>query len=147
MKKIIKKVIKVSLFILLGLTFVVVAIGSWLYFYLKPEKVPPRVASADSVRLVENGEVIGFEDEYGTYAWVGIPFAEPPVGELRWKAPRAPQPWDGIRDCVEFSSEAMQYGGMLLDLDVRKGRFPARSPRPNVPPLRGSSANSPLTKI
>lgn len=38
----------------------------------------------------------------------GIPFAQPPVGELRWRAPRPCTPYDGIRDCCEFAPISMQ---------------------------------------
>ena len=41
--------------------------------------------------------------------WKGIPYAKPPIGELRWKAPRDPDPWTGIRDAGDFGSEATQY--------------------------------------
>lgn len=38
----------------------------------------------------------------------GIPFAAPPVGDLRWRAPQPVQPWSGIRDCLEFAPISMQ---------------------------------------
>jgi len=38
----------------------------------------------------------------------GIPYAQPPVGALRWKAPVAPTPWTGIRDATEFSRSCIQ---------------------------------------
>jgi len=38
----------------------------------------------------------------------GIPFAAPPVGELRWKAPQPAQPWTGIKKCNTFSACPMQ---------------------------------------
>lgn len=41
-------------------------------------------------------------------AFLGIPFAAPPVGELRWHAPVPPKPWDGVRDCLEFAPISMQ---------------------------------------
>ena len=41
--------------------------------------------------------------------WKGIPYAKPPIGELRWKAPRDPDPWTGTRDAGDFGSEATQY--------------------------------------
>lgn len=41
-------------------------------------------------------------------AFKGIPFAAPPVGELRWRAPQPPLKWEGIRDCLEFGPIAMQ---------------------------------------
>jgi len=33
----------------------------------------------------------------------GIPFAAPPVGDLRWRPPQPVQPWEGVRDCTEFA--------------------------------------------
>lgn len=38
----------------------------------------------------------------------GIPFAAPPIGELRWKEPQGVQPWKGIRRCDSFGPNAMQ---------------------------------------
>lgn len=40
--------------------------------------------------------------------FTGIPYAQPPVGELRWKAPQEPIPWDGELDCTEFTHCAYQ---------------------------------------
>jgi para-nitrobenzyl esterase len=41
-------------------------------------------------------------------AFKGIPFAAPPVGDLRWRAPQAPLPWKGIRAANKFGASAMQ---------------------------------------
>jgi para-nitrobenzyl esterase len=38
----------------------------------------------------------------------GIPFAAPPVGELRWKAPQPPLPWQGVRQTTRFGASCMQ---------------------------------------
>src|SRR5262245_14104720 len=38
----------------------------------------------------------------------GIPFAAPPVGELRWQAPRPAAHWQGVRDALEFSPRCLQ---------------------------------------
>lgn len=40
--------------------------------------------------------------------FMGIPFAAPPVGQLRWKAPQKVVPWQGIRPCVDLAPSAMQ---------------------------------------
>lgn len=40
--------------------------------------------------------------------YTGIPYAKPPVGELRWKAPQNPEPWGGVRTCTHFAAMAMQ---------------------------------------
>jgi para-nitrobenzyl esterase len=39
----------------------------------------------------------------------GIPYAAPPVGELRWKPPHPMTPWDNILECVNYSVQAAQY--------------------------------------
>lgn len=44
----------------------------------------------------------------GINIFKGIPFAAPPVGELRWKAPQPVQPWAGVRSCDTFSASPMQ---------------------------------------
>ena len=64
------------------------------------------------------GEVEGIAWSGGVDAWLGIPYAMPPMGELRWKAPRDPEPWSGVLHADEFGCECMQYGGILLDLDA-----------------------------
>lgn len=43
------------------------------------------------------GGVKGIEDEGDTWVWKGIPYAKAPVGELRWRAPQDPEPWDEVR--------------------------------------------------
>ena len=55
------------------------------------------------------GPIKGFEDEAGTWVWKAIPYAKPPVGELRWKAPQDPDPWNVTREETEFCSECTQY--------------------------------------
>ena len=45
----------------------------------------------------------------------GIPFAAPPVGELRWQAPRPAAPWQGTRDATEWGSRCLQ-GNIFSDI-------------------------------
>ncbi|MDI1321947.1 MAG: carboxylesterase family protein [Algoriphagus sp.] len=52
-----------------------------------------------------SGKLVG-SDSVKTF--MGIPFAAPPVGEFRWKAPQPVQSWEGIRECVENPASAMQ---------------------------------------
>src|ERR1700722_15917316 len=46
--------------------------------------------------------------EHGNAVFRGIPFAQPPVGELRFQAPVPPRSWDGIRDAAEFGPQCPQ---------------------------------------
>ena len=40
--------------------------------------------------------------------YAGIPYAAPPVGDLRWRAPRSPESWEGVRACDTFAPRSMQ---------------------------------------
>ena len=44
----------------------------------------------------------------GIVAFKGIPYAAPPIGRLRWRAPQPPAPWSGIRDASHFGDDCMQ---------------------------------------
>jgi para-nitrobenzyl esterase len=54
------------------------------------------------------GAVQGETDRAGTFAWRGLPYARPPVGELRWKAPRPPLSWDNVLQADRFSDASLQ---------------------------------------
>lgn len=56
---------------------------------------------------VTGGEIRGVEAD-GVASFKGIPFAAPPVGDLRWKAPQPVKPWKGIREAKEFGPSPMQ---------------------------------------
>jgi len=76
--------------------------------------------------------------------WRSIPYAAPPVGELRFRAPQPVEPWTGVRDCTEFGKAAVQTkpGARLgvrtfqatsedsLTLNVTAAATPAVTPRP-----------------
>jgi para-nitrobenzyl esterase len=71
-------------------------------------------AAADSAveRQTRYGTVVGVDDSAGsgTYAWKGVPFAKPPVGDLRWKAPVDPDDWKAPRSATRFGNACVQYG-------------------------------------
>jgi len=63
-------------------------------------------------RQTRFGPVVGTDDSAstGTYAWKGVPFAKPPVGDLRWKAPVDPDTWKSPRATQQFGNACVQYG-------------------------------------
>jgi len=67
-----------------------------------------------------NGTVEGLVDSNGVRSFKGVPFAAPPVGELRWKAPQPVKNWSGVRKTYKFGPRAMQlplFGDMNFRSD------------------------------
>ena len=68
-----------------------------------------RWAFASETIKVAGGMLEGTRDRVtGVRSFKGIPFAEPPVGDLRWKPPAPPRPWTGVRGAGEFGNRPMQ---------------------------------------
>lgn len=58
---------------------------------------------------IENGIIEGnYDTKTGIQTYFGIPFAEPPVGELRWKAPQPVKNWKGVKITKKFAPRPMQ---------------------------------------
>lgn len=61
------------------------------------------------VLTVEGGEVSGVPSETPNVCiYKGIPYAAPPIGDLRWKQPQPVKPWKGIRQCDTFGAASLQ---------------------------------------
>src|SRR5947199_9693132 len=56
----------------------------------------------------ENGLVQGVLETSGVRSFKGIPFAAPPVGDLRWSEPQPVKNWSGVRKADHFGPRAMQ---------------------------------------
>ena len=68
-----------------------------------------RSGGLTGVVSLRDGDVQGLLTADGAVeVYAGIPYAKPPVGELRWRAPQAPEPWSGVRDCTKFAPMSMQ---------------------------------------
>ena len=66
---------------------------------------------------IENGTLEG-ADESGIKTFKGVPFAAPPVGNLRWREPQAVKNWSGIRKADKFGPRAMQLN-VFGDMNFR----------------------------
>lgn len=73
--------------------------------------------SAQPQVTISTGTVRGEEDA-GIRRFLGIPYAAPPFGENRFRAPRPPAQWDGVRDATAFAATAPQlpYPGAIGEL-------------------------------
>jgi para-nitrobenzyl esterase len=54
------------------------------------------------------GALSGFEASAEVWQFLGIPYARPPVGELRWRPPQPVPPWSGVRHAVAWADQAAQ---------------------------------------
>ena len=82
-------------------------------------------AAPPAVVRVDSGELQGVVED-GVAAYKGIPFAAPPVGELRWRPTQPAAPWSGVRPAAEYGADCMQ------------GRF-GPPPAPGAPAGRAPS--------
>jgi para-nitrobenzyl esterase len=74
--------------------------------------------AAMTLATTQSGQVQGIIDG-NLDAFRGIPYAAPPTGDLRWRPPRPPSSWQGIRDASTFGNVCPQAGsgGMIGDED------------------------------
>ena len=64
---------------------------------------------SNPVLNIEGGKVVGVQTPTkGVIAYKGIPFAAPPVGDLRWKEPQPVVPWEGTRVADAYGDAAEQ---------------------------------------
>src|SRR4051794_6471193 len=57
--------------------------------------------------MTTEGPVQGFV-ENGVHIFLGIPYAAPPVGALRWRPPQPPEPWKGVLDATAYAHTCPQ---------------------------------------
>ena len=98
---------------------------------------PAGCVSTATVVCTQSGQLQGMVE--GSYrAFRGIPFAAPPVGDLRWRPPAAPASWQGLRSATAFGNRCPQIdlsGALVgnedcLTLNVYAVNPPASSKQP-----------------
>ena len=76
------------------------------------------------------GKIQGvYNEDNSVRIYAGIPYAKPPVGDLRWREPENPDKWDGVRDCSYFAKKSYQQKSnevfsSLVDIYAEKGYHP-----------------------
>ncbi len=83
----------------------------------------PRVGQPDprTYREPPAGPVIGMEHSYESDAWLGIPYAAPPLGGRRWRAPEPVPPWKEALVATHFGAPCVQYASPLGGVEGRAG--------------------------
>ena len=81
------------------------------------------------------GKIRGIASNYGGAVFKGIPFAQPPVGDLRWREPLPAKPWSGVLDATAFGHACVQGGNQgrdssedCLTLNVWTPAWPMKKP-------------------
>jgi len=86
----------------------IIALGA-VFFCVDAIANPP----CDEPVAIASGLLAGTgENDTDTCVWRGVPYAEAPVDELRWRAPRPAPLWDGVLEAVDFGPRCMQKGIM-----------------------------------
>ena len=91
----------------------VVGIGLWFANRDAETEVKPNVADDSTTVTTEQGPVVGYLEPNGSSAWLGIPFAAPPVGNNRWRAPRPPEGRSEQLQALDYSAVCPQIGSGL----------------------------------
>ncbi|NPA07805.1 MAG: carboxylesterase family protein [Chlorobi bacterium] len=78
-------------------------------FLFSQKRILKESSAASPTVTTSLGAVQGTSDG-AVDAFKGIPYAEAPIGELRWRAPQPPKPWKGVRDASKFCADCAQAG-------------------------------------
>lgn len=108
---------------LYSLAIATVLAGASVLFYsfvvMNPHAVLPGTIKVDG------GAVSGVKNTAGDItSFKGIPFAAPPVGNLRWKAPQPVKPWSGVKECGAFGASPMQGKPLPFGVYTREFLIP-----------------------
>ncbi|XP_069860950.1 acylcarnitine hydrolase-like [Dipodomys merriami] len=81
--------------------------------------------SASPIRTTHTGQVRGSlihlkESNVAVHTFLGIPFAKPPVGPLRFAPPEPPEPWSGVRDATSYPAMCLQSADIMNMLTTVK---------------------------
>lgn len=119
---------KITKFLIAGVAaagLLTVSTASWSQAPSNAPPAAPADAKPSAVIKVKSGQLRGYQSgEVAVYQ--GIPYAAPPVGDLRWRAPKAAASWSGVRDASKpgaacFAAEDCLYLNVHKPVDAKPG--------------------------
>ncbi len=107
-----KKAFSFKCGLILWIAFVLL-LGANYVLTAPPYRNVPAVENANpdttDVVHLENGDITGvYNEDHSVRVFAGIPYAAPPVGELRFREPQPVENWDGVRACDTYAPMALQ---------------------------------------
>jgi para-nitrobenzyl esterase len=100
-------------------------------------QTPAKAAGSNPIVSISTGQLRGSLTADGVAVFKNIPFAQPPVGDLRWKEPSPTKAWTGVRDATAFGPMCHQSGNAqlphsedCLQLNVWTPKWPMKSSVP-----------------
>ena len=130
----------------LAWALMVAAVLAQLPFVMRDHSARPAFAqpTADPLIVMIEGGSVGGVEAGGVISWKGVPYAAPPVGDLRWRAPRPVEAWAGVREANRFGAACMQTDNVpksenCLTLNVWRPAKPATRPFPVMVWIHGGA--------
>ena len=71
--------------------------------------------STETYRITNDTEILGSIDSSGVYKWLGIPYAEKPINDLRWRAPREIENYSKKYEAISFKKPCVQFQSSLTN--------------------------------
>ncbi len=102
---------KAAIILIIVASVIVIGVNWFLSSLTAP--LPPAERDNTTLRSTEAGEVVGFIDTFGARAWMGVPFAKPPIGNLRWQAPEPPLKAASVIEALAPGSMCPQFASVL----------------------------------